>query len=378
MRTFGVEEEFMFVDSATLHPLPVSTQVQSLLRSRSSTAAPAPTPPTAHVDHAPFVHSEFLASQIEHSSPVFDRLDQAEASLLGFRSRLAEAATALNSVAVGVGAPFQTDGWPEVTISARYRRVEEEFRGLIPDHLINGLHLHVGIPSQEAGVEALNRLRVWLPVLLAMSSNSPFWNGRDTGFSSWRSIHARRWSTGGCPPYFADVADYHRRTQRLVGVAGTFDLHTIWWGARLAEKYPTVEVRVCDAQLDTPSTLLLAALTRALVSTALIAAERGRCPVFLEPELLDASLWHAAREGVQARLINPLSGELAPARAVVRALVTSVTDALEESGDAEQVSHLLDRFWRLGTGADRQRYALSSGGTDSLGTLLRTTLNACD
>jgi len=363
MRTFGTEEEFMFLDRSTLRPQNVSAAVQTLL----------------HRGSAPeLVHAEFLTSQIEHSSRVFVDLDQAEASLLSFRSRLAAAAEAHDALAAGVGAPFQGTDSPEVTDTARYRRVEAEFRGLIPEHLINGLHVHVGIPNREAGVSALNGVRVWLPVLLALSANSPFWKGRDTGFATWRGIHARRWSTTGCPPRFADLADYDRRAGNLVGVGGTTDLHTIWWGARLAENYPTVEIRVCDAQLDTRSTLLLAALIRALVSTALTDAERGIAPPHVEPELLDASLWHAARDGVQGSLLDPTTGALAPARTVVAGLIGAASDALTDAGDADRVSDLLDRFWRLGTGAERQRAAHADGGTGALATLLCDAVSAAD
>lgn len=362
MRTFGLEEEFMFLDRLTLSPLNVGAQVLADLRGTAQTSA--------------FVHREFLASQIERSSPVFTGLDQAQADLLTFRSRLAARAAAHQAVAAGVGTPFQAEGSPEITDTARYHRVQEEFRGLVPDHLINGLHVHVGIPNREAGVQSLNRIRVWLPTLLALSGNSPFWKGRDTGFASWRSVHARRWSTAGCPPPFVDAADYDRRTRRLVGVGGTYDLHTIWWSARLAERYPTVEVRVCDAQLDTPGTLLLTALIRALVSTALVDALRDTPPIQVDPELLDASLWHAARDGLQDGLVNPVTGDLEPAASVVAALLRTVADALDDAGDGDRVRVLLERLRSLGSGAQRQRAALHDGGPAALVALFDRSVTA--
>ncbi|KGJ72400.1 hypothetical protein GY21_15660 [Cryobacterium roopkundense] len=362
MRTFGLEEEFMFLDRVQLRPLNVGSQVLARLRG---------TPRPSH-----FVHREFLASQIERSSPVFTHLAQAEADLLTFRSRLAAAATEYQAVAAGVGTPFQAEGWPEITETARYHRVGEEFRGLVPDHLINGLHVHVGIPNREAGVQTLNRIRVWLPTLLALSVNSPFWQGRDTGFSSWRSLHARRWPTAGCPPPTTAAADYDSRTRRLVGVGGTYDLHTIWWSARLAERYPTVEVRVCDAQLDAAGTLLLTALIRALVSTALADAERGTPPIHVDQELLDASLWHAARDGVRDGLLNPVTGALEPAANVVAALLHTVDHALDQAGDGDRVRVLLERLRRLGSGAQRQRAALHEGGRAGLVALFERSATA--
>ncbi|WP_104130626.1 glutamate-cysteine ligase family protein [Cryobacterium sp. N21] len=149
--------------------------------------------------------------------------------MLAFRSRLARAAVARGVLAAGVGAPFQTEGWPEVTDVERYHTVETEFRGLVPDHLINGLHVHVGIPSRDAGVQALNRVRVWLPTLLALAVNSPFWHGADTDFSSWRSVHMRRWSTIGTLEsalivtdellrYAGDAIDEVGNRERIVGL----------------------------------------------------------------------------------------------------------------------------------------------------------------
>ncbi len=331
--------------------------------------------------HSPvsrFISHEFLASQIERPTPVFDRFEQASADLLAFRSRLARAAVNRGVLAAGVGAPFQTEGWPEVTDVERYHTVETEFRGLVPDHLINGLHVHVGIPNRDAGVQALNRVRVWLPTLLALAVNSPFWRGTDTGFSSWRSVHMRRWSTIGCPPVFTDAADYDRRIRQLVGVGGTYDLCTVWWNARLAEDHPTVEIRVCDAQLDAPPALLLAALTRAVVTTALRDGEADVAPIDIAPELLDAGLWHAAREGMESTLLNPVSGTLESASAVTHALLRYAADAIDEVGNRERILGLLARVRRLGTGAERQRAAMRNGGRPALAALLTQALTAHD
>lgn len=364
MRTFGIEEEFIFLKPSTLQPANVGDDVHAELLGRSPVSR--------------FVSHEFLASQIERSTPVFDRFEQASADLLAFRSRLARAALSRGVLAAGVGAPFQTEGWPAVTDVERYHSVETEFRGLVPDHLINGLHVHVGIPGREAGVQALNRVRVWLPTLLALAVNSPFWHGADTGFSSWRSVHMRRWSTIGCPPIFADAADYDRRIRRLVGVGGTYDLRTIWWNARLAEDHPTVEIRVCDAQLDAPSTLLLAALTRAVVTTALHDGEADVAPIDIAPELLDAGLWHAAREGMESTLLNPVSGTLESASAVTAALLRYAGDAIDEVGNRDRIVALLARTQRLGTGAERQRAAMRAGGQPALAALLGRALTAHD
>ena len=362
MTTFGIEEEFIFLDPRTLTPSDVGTAVHDELLGRARESR--------------FVSHEFLASQIERSSPVFSTAGQAEADLVTFRTRLATQAERRGVVAAAVGTPFMCAGWPSVTDSERYHQVEAEFRGLVTDHLINGTHVHVAVPSRDAGVAVLNRVRTWLPTLLALTGNSPYWHGADSGFASWRAMHMRRWSSGGCPPPFADADDYDRRLARLVGVAGTYDTRTVWWNARLAEGHPTVEIRVADAQIDAGQALLVAALSRALVVTSLAEAERGDPPPSVDPELLDAGLWHATRDGLGGDLLDPVALELRGAREVVHRLLVHVGDALDAEGDHERVRTLLDRLHADGTGAERQRAAVRRGGVAALGELYRRALVA--
>jgi len=352
MTTFGVEEEYFLIDPHTLRPVGAADAVLGELAPETSA--------TGLVTH------EFLTSQVERATPVFTDLDEAEADLARFRSRLITVARSHGVLAVATGTPFDAEAVTGVTQSSRYQQIRAGLGDLVRDHQICATHVHVGVPGREAGVQALNHLRVWLPTLLAISGNSPFWRGRDTGFESWRAVIMRRWATTGCPPAFTDAADYDRRIRHLVGVAGTVDTATVAWYARLSERYPTLEVRVADAQLDPGSTILLAALVRALVVTGLAHTDRGVPPPEVEPELLDASLFHASRDGVGGRLLHPVTRELAPARTVVESLLHHVDDALTAAGDRLRVAALLDRLWVSGTGAQVQRRALQSGGLTGL------------
>ncbi|WEO77260.1 glutamate--cysteine ligase [Cryobacterium sp. SO2] len=358
MTTFGIEEEFFLVDPRSLRPAGLADTVVHDL----STDAEAPG----------FVTHEFLASQLERSTAVFTELAEAEADLAGFRSELAATARMHGVLAVGTGTTFDADAAPTLTDSARYQRIGAGVRGVVRDHQICATHVHVGVPSREAGVHALNCVRVWLPTLMALTGNSPFWRGRETGFDSWRAVIMRRWATTGCPPAFADAADYERRIRRLVGVGATVDTATVAWYARLSEAYPTLEVRVADAQLDLAPTLLLAALTRALVVTGLAEAERGAPPPEVEHELLDAALWHASRDGIQGKLLDPASRQLVAARAVTGNLLRYIDDALDASGDRSRVIALLERLWRIGTGAQQQQRYFRAGGLPGLRTLVES------
>jgi len=354
--TFGIEEEYFLVHPLTLRPVNLADTVLADL-------APA-TAGSGLVTH------EFLASQLERSTAVFTELAEAEADLAGFRAELASVARRHGVLAVGTGTTFDAQAAPTLTDSARYHRLGSGVRGIVRDHQICATHVHVGVPNREAGVHALNCVRVWLPTLLALTGNSPFWRGRETGFDSWRAVIMRRWATTGCPPTFADAADYDERIRRLVGVAATVDTATVAWYARLSETFPTLEVRVADAQLEPAPALLLTALTRALVATGVAEAERGAAPCALEPELLDAALWHASRDGIRGELLDPTTRQLAPARQVTGALQRYVDDALDAAGDRARVRDLLERLWRTGTGAQQQLRTFRAGGPTALGRLL--------
>ncbi len=342
-RTFGVEEEFMLVDPTTLEQQPRAETVLARLTAELA----------AH---------EFLASQIEHASPVFDSLPQAVDELSQFRAHLARAAHAEGLAVYSAGMPFQAAAYPTLTDDPRYDRVRAGFREVIADHQVNGLHVHVAVPNREVGVRVLGRIRPWLPTLLALSGNSPFWRGVDTGFASWRTIMMRRWVTGGCPPVFADAADYDRRLGALVGIGGTVDVETVAWNARLSEHYPTVELRVFDAQLEAADSVLLAALARGLIERAI---EDDDEPMpSIDPELLDASLWHAARDGLSDQLV--CDGALVPAHAAIDALVEHIR--LDDADRAFVIAGL-ERLQLSGIGAERQRQAFADAGVEGLGTL---------
>ncbi len=215
---------------------------------------------------------------------------------------------------------------------------------------MNGLHVHVEVDDPEARVLALNGVRLWLPCLSALTGNAPFWHGRDSGFASWRTILLRRLPTAGCPPHFADAADYAARSRALVATGAVTDLPALTWAARLSERFPTIEVRVFDAQPTVDETLLAVALTRSIVTTILDTPPLAPLP----QELLDASLWAAARHGPAADLVDPFTGEPAAAWTVIGSLVEHIGPALASHGDLEFVTEALARVRELGTGAQRQ------------------------
>ncbi|MBD8044239.1 glutamate--cysteine ligase [Arthrobacter sp. Sa2BUA2] len=363
MATLGIEEEYLLLDPSTGLPVHKADEVAGYLHQS----------PRVTEDE---IQRELLSCQLETATPVSSTLTEAEEYLLNFRAQLEAAARKASVVAAGTAsAPFIEDHYPDLTDKERYRDLRDSAPGIVGDQFVNGLHVHVSIPDRESGVQALNRIREWLPAIVAMSTNSPYWLGRDSGFGSWRVVHYRRWPVQGCPPVFQDAADYERRVKQLVATGAIIDRGVLTWMARLSDSYPTLEVRAGDAQLEARDSVLLAALIRGLVNTAVEEAERDLHRPVPEAELLDAAMWQAAREGLTSTLVDPVSAELVPAKDRIRALLEFTGAALEAEKDTEWVQAGLAGLWEKGTGAERQRRARDSGGTAGLLELYRSSLS---
>ena len=367
MVTFGIEEEFLLVNPDNGMP-----------SSRAGEVVPALVPG----DGLSLTSTaELLACQIESSTPVCSDRETALTSLLDFRSRLAEAAAAAGLAVAPTGAAPSADAGPAVVSStARYQDMGAMTGAVAEEHYVNGTHVHVAIPSREAGVQVLNRLRPWLATLGAISANSPYWRGRDTSFASWRLVQYRRWSVQGCPPFFHSSADYDARIAKLMATDIVLDSGHVGWIARLSSRFPTIEIRVADTQLEAGDAVLLALLARGLVSTALEASPLDGSPdTPADPEILDAGLWQAARFGLGGNLLDhgPRGGDLnRSAAAQVEALLDYIRPALEESGDDVFVRTGMAHLLAAGTGSQRQREAVRHGGFAALGPLFAASLTA--
>ncbi|MCQ0021607.1 glutamate--cysteine ligase [Streptomyces somaliensis DSM 40738] len=359
MITVGVEEEFFLVDPVTCLPLPLADEVRR-------TAGLGP------IAEDEEVQSELLQSQIEVATPVCSDLGEVGGHLLRLRHALGAAAEKNGCRLVAAGtAPYRGPAPVPVTRSARYLAMRSQAPQLVDEQLINGMHVHVAVPGRSAAVAVLNRIRPWLPVLVAMASNSPLWDGHDTGFASWRTVIFGRWAVSGPPPPFAGAADHDRRVRTLLDSGVITDTGQLYWQARLSERYPTVEVRCTDVQLRADAAVMFAGLIRALVVTALHAEEAGEPLPHCPPELLQAANWYAARHGLSDLLVDP-EGRSRRAGDVLCRLLDSVAPALEETGDTREVTSLVHRLLRQGTPADLQRRALAEGGMPALADLLTT------
>lgn len=248
---------------------------------------------------------------------------------------------------------------PHPTRNDRYDALMEKYALTAREQLTCGYHVHVSVGSDEEGVAVLDRIRSWLPTLMALSSNSPFWNGTDSGYSSYRTQAWNRWSTAGPTDVFGSAQAYHSMVENL---SATGAVTSPDFDARLSSRHPTVEIRVADVCLDARDAVLIAALVRALVETAAREWEAGHPPDMVPAAILRQGAWRASRWGTDGELLHPVLHRPASAGDVLAALHSHVRDALDEAGDDAYVTESLQRILTQGTGATRQRQAFAQGG----------------
>ncbi len=352
MRTVGVEEELLLVDVHTGRPRSVAGQV-----------VPAAT--DTHLAQARGegggVEAELQRYMVETQSSAASDLADVDKELREWRQVVAHAAREAGAgIAAIAAAPVAGTGL--ISLAPRYQRMAERFGPTAQEVLTCGCHVHVSVDSDEEGIAVIDRIRVWLPVILAISANSPFYNGRDTGYASYRSQLWMRWPSAGPTDTFGTADAYHDLVHSMVDTGVLLDDGMIYFDARLSRHYPTVEIRVADVCVDLEDTLVVAALCRALVETAAAEAARGDPVPQMPTSLLRLAVWRAGHDGVGGVLVDPVSRRPRPWIDVMRDLLLHVHDSLEGFGDIERVEAGIDRLTRVGTGATGQRRTFAKTG----------------
>jgi carboxylate-amine ligase len=346
VRTFGVEEELLVVDARTARPVARGVEI----------VAAVGKPASGHE-----LATEFKAEQLEVVGPPQTTL---EGQLEAIRAGRAIADAAARRFGARVAA-LSTCPWPVASTrvgGTRYDRMATRFGITAAEQLTCGYHVHVEIASDEEGVAVLDRLRVWLPAILALGANSPFWMGADTGYASYRYQVWGRWPTSGPCQEFGTVENYRRHCDELLGSGAALDEGMLYFDARLSARFPTVEVRVSDLCLDPEHAAVVAELIRALVETSARQWRDGGRPSGVSAPLLRAWNWHASRFGLEADLPSPVTGAFEPAWAVVGQLLDAVRPVLDDHGTTRAVTSVLDDLMHGGTGAARQRRAHREAG----------------
>lgn len=345
-RTLGVEEELLVVDPTTRR---VTSRAREVLQEDAQRGRGA-------------VDQELFRHQVElRTEPTTDVRD-ALAQVLAARAAAQESAAARGlAVAACASVPHGVEE-PRVTPDSRYADMLRTYGAAARLGTTCGMHVHVAVESEAEGVGCLDRVAPWLPVLLAVSANSPYAEGRDTGYASWRTMQWSTWPSAGPTEAFGSVDGYRRACERMVASGAARDAGMLYFDARLSERHPTVEVRVLDVTTDVHDAALLAALVRALVETAAQEWAAGAEPLGWRAEELRAARWRAARYGLAEDLLDPVGHATAPAREVLGALVEHVRDRLDAAGDTDLVEAGVERVLAAG-GAARQRAAFERSGS---------------
>jgi carboxylate-amine ligase len=344
---FGVEEEFLVVDQATGAVVPEAAKVLGRVGKTLGDR----------------VGGEITKLQLETKTDPCHTLEDLYTQLTELRAGLSAAAAqdGLRVVASGspvLGMPVP----PPITEGPRQDRGTATFRGLHDELSICALHVHVELPERERALMVSNHLRPYLPALIALAANSPFWAERDTGYASWRTMTWHRWPVAGPPPYFTSVAHYDELVATLHEVGAVVDTGTIFWDIRPSSHLPTLEIRVCDVPITAEESALLAALIRALVEVSLPAVDAGDPGPVIPAELMRLAYWRAARDGLSGHGIDPLTGRLLPATELAQGLLERARPALERRGDLNRVAGWLRLLIESGDGATRQRQVAAHRG----------------
>ena len=337
--TFGIEEEFFLT-----HPKSRMLAVEvprSFIRACRRRFGEAITP-------------ELLWSQIEVVSSVLNNHAEARDEMVRLRRGVAEIAIDKNLRLLAAGThPICAWGEQVETPEVRYRKIMEDFQIVARRNVLCGLHVHVAVPPQIDRVVMMNRVMHWLPLFLALSTSSPFWNRSITGLLSYRQAAYDEWPRTGVPDYFRDEAEYARMAELLVAGGTMKDASYLWWAIRPALRFPTLELRICDACTRIDDTLAIVALFRCLVR--LLARRPELAPDWtpFTRRLIDENRWRAKRFGTDAEFISEDGSPARPLKVVAEELLTHVAEDADVLGcerELERVRVLL----RDGTSAHKQ------------------------
>jgi len=333
-RSVGVEEEFLLVEPGTGRPQAMAGTILRAAR--------------------PELEAELQEQQLETNSRPCDSLDELHRELHRCRASATQEAERAGAHVVALAtSPVPVE--PSPVRSERYERMAADFGLTAQEQLTCGCHVHVGIESAAEGVAVLDRSGPWLAVLLALSANSPYWQGRESSYDSFRYQVWGRWPSSGPAGPFGTEQAYRETIQEMVATGTIIDPGMVYFNARLSDRYPTIEVRIADVCLRTGDAVLIAGLVRALVETEARAWRAGQPAPRARTELLRLAAWRASRSGLDGDLLSPVTGRPEPAATVVSALVDHCRDALADAGDAGAVGELLAALLAGGNGAAFQR-----------------------
>jgi glutamate---cysteine ligase / carboxylate-amine ligase len=336
--TLGIEEEFAIIDPETRE---LRSHIHEILEG-------------GKVLLKEQIKPEMHQSVVELGTEVCDSIDCARAHVIELRSRLAELAGRSGLKVASVGThPFSHWRHQHITRGERYEKIIEDMQLLARANLIFGLHVHVGVPDRESAIHVMNQARYFLPHIYALSVNSPFWVGENTGLKGYRLKVFERFPRTGIPDSFESLSEYDDYCKLLVKTGCIDNAKKIWWDIRLHPFFDTLEVRVCDAQTRVDDTLAIAALIQAVIAKLFKLLWQNTTFRIYRRRLLDENRWRAARYGIDGKLIDFGREAEVEERTLLNELLQFVASEADELGTHREMAHIA-RIMREGTGADRQ------------------------
>jgi carboxylate-amine ligase len=338
--TIGIEEEFQTVDYSTGQ---LSARIQRTLEK-------------GHPTFGEQIKAEMLQPTVELISGILSDISSAHHELRWNRAKLArlvrEEGLALISAGTHPGARWQDQ---LISPNERYAQLEEEFQDVARKILIFGLHVHIGVKNQEIAVNLMNQLRTWLPHLLAISTNSPFWAGRLTGLKSYRSVVWKPFPRSGIPEVFPSWCDFNSYVETLVKTGCIDNGKRIWWDIRPHAFFSTIEFRICDMPATLDDTIAIAALCQALVAKLDWLYHHGLSTPMVSSHFIEENKWHVMRFGLDAVVLDFVQSRRLKMRDSLHELLDFVEDVIDDLGSRSEMNYLRALLEDpQGTGADHQ------------------------
>ncbi len=346
MFTLGIEEEFQIIDPKTRE---LRSHMHQIVEGGKTTLKEQ-------------VKAEMHQSVVEVGTNICKDIDEARREVTYLRKMIGEIAAKQGLVFGAAGThPFSRWQDQEITDHPRYHEIVDKLQDTARGNLIFGLHVHVGIPNREIGLQLMNQARYFLPHIFALSANSPFWLGRNTGFKSYRTKVFDKFPRTGIPDYFESVAEYDSYINLLIKTNCIDNGKKIWWDLRLHPFFETIEFRICDVPMRIDETIALAALIQAVVAKIYKLMKENLSFRNYKRALINENKWRAARYGIEGSLIDFGKQEEVSTKDLIYELLEFVDDVVDELGSRHEIKYI-EKMLENGTGADRQLKIYESTG----------------
>lgn len=337
--TLGIEEEFQIVNPETGD---LKSHIQQIIKGTQMPRLAEQLKPEMH------------QSVVEIGTHVCQDINDAREDLYELRTELAKTCMSSGTRIAASGThPFSHWKDQEITEHPRYKTIVQDMQDVARANLIFGLHVHVGINDREIGIQIMNEARYFVPHILALSTNSPFWVGRNTGFKSYRVKVFDRFPRTGLPDQFDSLAHYENFLKLLVKTNCIDDAKKIWWDIRLHPYFDTLEFRCCDVPMRADETLAIAAVFQAIVAKLYLLRKQNLGFRQYRRSLIMENKWRACRYGLDGKLIDFGAQKESDCRVLIRELLDFVDEVVDDLGTRNEMNHI-EKMLETGSGADRQ------------------------